>query len=247
MKEVWTLIEWLMEISFPISIFLISLISLSRMREMVILRRGYLGMSPSKGVEFIGLTLGILGIIMTLVGIFMPIYMVEADIQTPFSLDQRGTELIVLDGWNGVQINNSLIGKLPLIISLQSFMRMLFLASIWFTALDIVGMKRGKDIGNNQMIGGAFLLVFLIIIPLSIYRLNWIIELLPADVRGALTPTAIESIKRIALQPLQGTQTITISGLNVDISWGIGPGYYGILVAAMMKIAGGIILRRTSP
>ncbi len=243
MKEVWTLIEWLMELSFPISIFLISLISLSRIRDMAIQRRGHPGISPSKGVGFIGLTLGILGILLTLVGVFMPIYMVEAEIQTPFPLDQRGAELIVLDGWNGVQINISPIGKLPLILS--SFMRMLFLASIWFTILDVVGMKRGKDIGNNQMIGGAFLLVFLIIIPLSIYRLNWIIELLPADVRGTLTPIATESIKRIALQPLQGTQTITISGLNMDISWGIGPGYYGILVAALMKIAGGVILRRT--
>lgn len=60
----------------------------------------------------------------------------------------------------------------------------------------------------------------------------------------ALDPVAIEAIRRITLQPLQGTQTITFSGLTIDISWDIGPGYYGILIAATMKIAGGFILRR---
>lgn len=244
MKETWALIEWLMEKSLPISIFLISLVSPLKMREIVILRRGCPRISPPRKVECIGLTLGIFGMLLTLVGVFMPIYMVEVDIQTPFPVDRGEAGLIVLDGWNGIQTNISPIMKLPSISYLQSFMRLFFLASIWFTILDIVEIKRTKHIGDKQVRGGSFLLSFLIIVILLVSRLNLIIEFLSSELREAMAPVAAEAVQRIASQPLQGTQTITVSGLNLDISWGIGTGYFVILAAAIIKITGGIILRK---
>lgn len=245
METAWViLIKWMMNNSILISIFLLFFLSISKIWKIVMLKKnGCLIISPLREDDFLGLTLGILGMFLTTIGVLLPIYIVKA--RTFFPVDQGEAELLVLDGWNGVQMNISLLRKLPSISSLQSCMRVVFLASIWFTILDIMEMKRAKHIGNKQMRGGAFLLASLMVLLLSISRLSLIMELLSADLRGILPPLATEAMERIALQPLQGVQMFAISGCNTEISWGVGPGFYVILAAAIIKIAGGIILRRS--
>jgi len=195
----------------------------------------------------IGIALGIIGIILTIAGMLLPWYAVRANVQTTSLSTQGEADLLIMDGQRGVLVNLLVGGRgLAPVFGLQIPLGILLLVGIVFGVLDIIGMKTAKSLGNKYLRGGiAFFIIFLILI-LSIAQLTSMIQSLAALIGATLPPEAIQMAQALAQQPLQGSQTRTLGDFgSVYLSWGVGIGAYMILAAAVVKLAGGIILRRT--
>ncbi len=227
--------------------FLLTLISILKIWKIFISKRGKCSKTFNKNKDygvFIGLIIGIFGMTLIIVGFFLPIYKVEAEIKTISSPERVEDILIVFGGWNGLQINMSSIDGTLLMPSFNDYIRMFFILSIWFSIIGLVEIKKAKNVGSKLIWGGLLQLALLAAPLIFISRIDFIIESLSEDVRMALTPLALDVMREISLNPFLGTHKFTIPGLNIDASWGIDMGYYVFVVAGMIKIIGGIILRR---
>ncbi|NWG09498.1 MAG: Vps62-related protein, partial [Nitrososphaerales archaeon] len=111
----------------------------------------------------VGIVLGIIGIVLTAMALFLPWYSVTMNIQSgPFSTDGN-VDVLVIDGIRGVQVN--LLGdglvqffgmKIPFLI--------IILAIVLLSILDLIGMKSARQMGRKYITGGITILIPVIII-----------------------------------------------------------------------------------
>jgi len=194
-----------------------------------------------------GIALGIIGILLTMVGMFLPWYTVRANIQTTVISTQGEADLLVFDGQRGVLVNFLVGGRgLSPVFGLQMPLGIILLVSIVFGLLDIIGAEKAKGLGNKYLRSGIGFLILLIILLLFISQLASMTHSLAAMLGATLPPEATQMAQAIAQQPLQGAQTTTMGDFgSVYLSWGLGLGVYMLLAAAIMKLIGGAILRGT--
>ncbi len=245
----WFTLSWFAANFLLIFMGITALLSLWKVWKIVKLKRTSGLRLPTllKTKASAGIALGIIGILLTVAGMFLPWYTVRANIQTPVISTQGEADLLVLDGQRGVLVNLLVGGRgLSPVFGLQIPLGIILLVGIVFGLLDIIGVEKPRGLGNKYLRGGIGFFILLIILLLFIYQLASMIQSLAAMLGATLPPEAIQMAQVIAQQPLQGAQTRDMGDFgSVYLSWGLGLGVYMLLAAAIMKLLGGAVLRGT--
>jgi hypothetical protein len=122
----------------------------------------------------------------------------------------------------------------------------LFIAvGLIFLVFDVIGVKSGKSLGLKFILGAIvsllpFILIFVFIMMLPGF-LPWASSLAPGQ---SIPPQLDTMVRTIAGNPVQGvaTQDFPVVGFTT-VNWGFGIGAYLLLVAAVVRIAAGFIMR----
>jgi hypothetical protein len=195
----------------------------------------------------VGVILGIVGIAVYFAALFLPWYVVAGNVGTAY-LDTAGTtEIVLIDGVNGLRIN-TLQGDqgLTTLFGIGIPFGIIFLASVVFNALDVIGVEKAKSLSRSYIISGFTSLIPIIIIILFIVSLVGLITQFTGFVGGG-EPMPIqinEMASAMSSSPFGGEfiSTIDSSG-TINITWGLAVGSYLFIAAAAIEIVAGIILR----
>jgi hypothetical protein len=196
-----------------------------------------------------GVVLGVVGVAIYLIAILLPWYVVRGDIQT-LALETVGeVDLVVVDGVNGVRIN-MLQGDqgLSQLFGLGVPLGIILLSSVVLNILDLVGVEKPRSLSRTYLISGITSLIPVIIIVVFITQLAGLIIPFANVMGGEVTlPSQVDEIAtEISSSPLMGDYSGTLDSYgNLYVSWGLGMGSYLFFAAAVVKLAAGIIVRKT--
>jgi hypothetical protein len=180
----------------------------------------------------------IVSIVLAIIALFLPWYLTTVNIQSgPFATDGN-VDVLVIDGIRGVQVN--LLGdglvqffgmKIPFLI--------IILALLILSILDLMGMKSSRQLGRKYIIGGIALLIPVIIIVLFMALLA---SMIPSFAGGEVPAELMTIANQISSSPITGSYSGSIGEYGiVQLSWGLAIGSYLLLIAAIVKIVGGVI------
>jgi hypothetical protein len=156
-----------------------------------------------------------------------------------------------IDGISGMQINlflgtggDSTSGYASLFF-MQIPFAIIIGVGLVFLALDVIGVKSGKSIGTKFILGAItsllpFILIFVFIMEMPAF-LPWASGLVPGQ---AIPAQVSDMVRTMASNPMYGTtsQQFDVVGLTT-VSWGFGIGAYLFLVAAVVRIVAGFMMR----
>ncbi|MCW4019440.1 MAG: Vps62-related protein [Candidatus Bathyarchaeota archaeon] len=204
-----------------------------------------------KGRGGIGLILGVLAILVTLVALFLPWYSVTAQSETGALAQNGGVTLMAMDGVHGVVVNMFVTGMTSdavsgytNLFSLQIPFAIIFGVGALLLALDVVGVKSGRSMGKKFLFGTVVTLLPIIIILLFISQLPSFLPFAYGLFPGQSIPTQVsDMIYTIAGSPIQGTNNALMPIIgNTTVTWGLGVGAYLFILAAILRLTGGIIM-----
>jgi hypothetical protein len=220
--------------------------------------KGYRLMRTVKGKELIihkllkgkaaaGIVLVLLGLCVTLLAMVSPWFTLRGTIDT--SVIETGGEvtLFSIDGISGVQINTLQDGRgISPLFSLMIPFGIIFLFSVVSTAFSLAGEKNPRKLGNgfirSGVITGILPFVIIIIIVALMSQIAGVAGSLMQNSSGAQTVQTL--LSEIAKSPLQGQSAARFTTYgNATFSWGIALGTYLFLIAGVLKIIGGFIIR----
>jgi len=196
----------------------------------------------------VGVILGIVGIAVYFVGLFLPWYVVTGNIETTMLETAGTTELVLIDGVNGLRIN-MLQGDqgLTTMFGLGIPFGILFLSSVVLNALDIIGVEKPKSLSRTYIISGIMSLIPIIIIIIFIVSLSGLITQFAGFMGGGeqMPLQVTDMASEMSSSPLMGEFTDTINSHGtLTIIWGLAMGSYLFIAAAAIKIVAGIITRQ---
>ena len=198
------------------------------------------------------LMLGIAAIVLTFIALFLPWYTISASSETGLLAQQGGVSLMTIDGISGLKVNMFVgVGESTSgfrnLFSAQLPLAMIFLAGLALLALDVIGVKSGKKLGNKFILSAItsllpFVLIFVFIMMLPSF-LPWASALAPGQ---EVLPEVETMVRVVAGNPVYGTnsQVFPVVG-TTSVSWGFGIGAYLFLVAAVIRIVTGLMMRTT--
>jgi hypothetical protein len=194
----------------------------------------------------VGVILGIVGVFLYLVALLLPWYVVKGDIQT-MGLETVGeTNLVLIDGVNGLRVN-TLQGDqgMAQLFGVGIPFAILLLSSVVLNTLDIIGVEKAKSLSRTYIVSGITTLIPVIIILVFIIQLAGLITPFASAMGGGTVPPQIDEMaRRMSSFPIIGEYSSTLdSAGNLSISWGLGIGAYLFFVVAITKIVAGIITR----
>jgi hypothetical protein len=195
--------------------------------------------------------LGVAAILVTVFALFLPWYTVTASSQSGPLAQRGGVTLMSIDGVNGLQTNLFLMANgesssgFSHLFSLQIPLAILIGVGLILLALDVIGVKNGKSISNKLIFGAIisllpFILIFVFMLELPAF-LPWASQLIPGQ---SLPPQVDTMVHAVAGNPVYGStsQQFSTVGLTM-VTWGFGIGAYLFIVAAVMRIAAGFVVR----
>jgi hypothetical protein len=195
----------------------------------------------------LGVILGIVGVIVYLVALFLPWYVVTGDVQTTVLETAGTTELVLIDGINGLRVNTLQSDQgLTTLFGLAVPFSIIFLSGVVLTALDIIGVEKPKRLSRTYIISGFTSLIPIIIIILFVFALTAVITSFAGALSGGepIPQQVTDMTSAMSSSPLMGGYTDTINDQgSVAISWGLGIGSYMFIAAAAIKVAAGILTR----
>lgn len=194
-----------------------------------------------------GVILGIIGIIVYFVALFVPWYLVTGNVQTSVLETVGKTELVLIDGVNGVRVNMLQNNQgLTTLFGLGIPFSIIFVSSVFLNFLDIIAVEKPKNLSKTYIIGGITSLIPVIIIIIFIVSLTGLVSSFAGSLSGGqpIPDQVSEMVSSMSQSPFMGrySDTINSSG-NIDINWGLAIGSYLFIVASVLKIAAGLILR----
>lgn len=208
-----------------------------------------------KGRGNIGLMLGIAAIIVTIAALFLPWYTITASSENGPLAQEGGVTLMTINGIQGVQANmflgatnaDSTSGYVSL-FSTQMPFAIIIAAGVILFALDVIGVKSGKSLGKKLWLGVISTLLPIIFILLFISQLPALLPFAAGLFPGQSMPTQVVStVNTIAASPVQGTTNSVFPVVGITtVNWGLSIGAYLFIVAAVLRIIGGFIMR-TAP
>jgi len=196
----------------------------------------------------VGVVLGIVGIALYLVALLLPWYVVSGNIQTT-ALETIGeTDLVLIDGVNGLRVNTLQSDQgLAQLFGLGIPFGIILLSSVVLNVLDLIGVEKAKSLSRTYIKSGITSLIPIIIIIIFITQLTGLITPFANAMAGGATipPQIDEMAKRMSLSPIMGEYSSSLDSYgNLDISWGLAIGSYLFIAAAITKLAAGIITRK---
>ncbi len=197
--------------------------------------------------DALGVILGIVGIVVYLVALFLPWYVVTGNIKTTLLETAGTTELVLIDGINGLRVNTLQSNQgFATLFGLAIPFTIIFLSSVILNALDIIGLEKAKSLSRTYIIGGITSLIPVIIIIIFIVSLAGLIPSFASFIGGeqAIPSQVTDMASAMSSSPLIGEFSDTINSHGtMDITWGLAIGSYLFIAAAAIKIAAGIITR----
>lgn len=204
-----------------------------------------------RGRGGIGLAVGLVGMLITLVALFLPWYGVTASSQSGAFSGPSAVSLLSIDGVHGVSVNlftgpnaDSSSG-LTSVASMQFPFLILFAVGLGLLLLDVVGVRNGKRLGRKFIWAAIFSILPFVFIYAFIAYLPTLLPLASSLLGGqSLPPAAAQLVGQVASNPIAGTasQTFPVVGVTTVV-WGYELGAYLFLVGAVVRIAGGLIMR----
>ena len=195
----------------------------------------------------VGVILGIVGIAVYFVALFLPWYVVTGNIETTMLETAGTTELVLIDGVNGLRINTLQTDQgLTTMFGLGIPFSILFLSSVVLNALDILGVEKTKSLSRTYIISGIMSLIPIIIIIIFIVSLAGLITPFASFMGGGqqIPRQVTDMASEMSASPLMGEFTDTVNSHGtLTVIWGLAMGSYLFIAAAAIKIIGGIILR----
>jgi len=248
----WFILCWIAY--YFLYIFLIVLGAISVWKVWVIIKRkkeGKLGIkSIMRTKASIGIILGIVGLILYLLAMVLPWYTVKGNIQTSLFQTLGETDLIVIDGLNGLRINTLQSDQgLAQLFGIGIPFAVIFVASVILTLFDIIGVEEAGDLSRKYIISGITTLIPVIVILILITQLAGLIpQFAGAFSGGAPLPTEVEQMaKNMSSSPILGSYSGTLDAYGqIYVWWGLGIGSYLFIAAAIVKIVAGVVARRFS-
>jgi hypothetical protein len=245
------LLEWLLYNFMTLFIAFTALIFLAVI-FLIYLRYKRYGLGPrivsmlyidGANAKSIGNILCIVGLIIAIVGLFLPWYSVSVNVNIPGYPKTGLTDLIKIDGLKGVQVilpdGN---GPIPLGSFVLPFSALLAI-SIIFLILATVGIAQSKKLGRKYIGRGIRLLFPFIIAFVVIMILSSILPLI-APIGNTGNFDINDTVKAVSAAPFGGEKTVLIPDIpsgQVYLKWGFGLGLYLLLFAGIILIvAGGI-------
>jgi len=206
-----------------------------------------------KSRSLLGLILGAGSILIMVAGLFLPWYSITASSQAGPLAGQGDVTLLNLDGIHGMQVNlflgtgsDSTSGFTSLFF-LQIPFGILIAVGAVLLALDVIGVKSGKILARKFILGAISSLTPFILILIFITQLPTFIPFASSLIPGQTLPSQFASmVNAIAGSPVSGTSTQAFPVVgSTRVNWGFGLGAYLFLVAAVVRIIGGFIIRTT--
>jgi hypothetical protein len=192
-------------------------------------------------LKSIGNILCFIAIILAIIGIFSTWYVVSAEISVEDVIATEKTDIITIDGMNGVQITMpSVKGSVPAGTVLFPFY-LIILIGIIFMILSTIGVHLSRKLGYKYLFRGVRLIVFIVILLIAIMLLGSFGESGDEGVG--------EVLSSISGSPMGGEHTLIISEAVSDgtvegqanFSWGIGIGAIMILLSGIVFLISGIL------
>jgi hypothetical protein len=250
-NDILFLLEWLVY-NFVLLFILITIVSLLVLIFFVYRRKKKHGLGPRVFALFyidgsnqksIGNILCIVVIIMAVVALFLPWYLVTANVSIPGS-EQTGTfNAVSIDGINGVQIRlPNQNGPVPLGTFAVPFYLIIGI-SLVFLVLSTIGISQSKKLGKKYALRGVRLLFPFLLILIFILLVASIIPMVtPSNIQEY--PGMSSAVNAISASPFNGhytVQTAEVAGGTIQITWGFGIGAYLLLFAGILLIMAGIM------
>jgi hypothetical protein len=204
-----------------------------------------------KGRGGIGLIIGIVAILVTVVALFVPWYSITASSEAGPLAQEGGVTLMTVDGVNGVTVNlflgatnsDSTSGYVSLFSTIMPF-AIIIAAGVVLLTLDVIGVKNGKSLGKKLMISMIGTLLPVIFIVVLVSQLSALVPFAAGLFPGQSIPSQVESMVRaVSASPIGGVTSsqFPIVG-STTVNWGLGVGAYLFIVAAVLRIVGGFVM-----
>jgi hypothetical protein len=195
----------------------------------------------------VGVILGIVGIVVYFAALFLPWYVVTGNIKTTMLETAGTTEMVLIDGVNGLRINTLQTDQgLATMFGLGIPFSIIFLSSVVLNALDIIGVEKPKSLSRTYIISGITSLIPIIIIMVFIAALAGVITSFASFLAGGqpIPQQVTDMVSAMSSSPFSGEfiDTTNSSG-TINITWGLATGAYLFIAAAAIKIVAGITLR----
>jgi hypothetical protein len=205
-----------------------------------------IGILRSKGV--VPLVLGIVGIGLYFAALLLPWYLVQGSVQTTVLETVGETDMVLIDGVNGVQVNvlQGDQGLTPLFGIGIPFAIILF-SGVILNALDIIGVEQVKGLSRKFITSGITSFIPVIIILIFIMQLAGLIApFANAMGGGAAIPQQIDEMaESMSSSPVMGQYSGVVDSYGtLSISWGLAIGSYLFIAAAITMIVAGIVARK---
>ena len=185
-----------------------------------------------------GNILCIIGIVIAFLSLSYPWYTITTDIQVTGYETGGMTNMLTIDGMNGVQIQ---VPGLTGPVAMGSFtvpFALLIAIGLVFLIIATIGISQSKKLGKKYVLRGIKLLVPILLIIIVIMSLRLIpFESMVGTVGGQIG----EIIEMISASPAGGEHVVTISdvGEEVVFQWGFGLGGLLLLLSGLLLIISG--------
>lgn len=198
----------------------------------------------------LGLILGVVGIALYVGALVLPWYLVMGDIQTTGFETAGTTEIVLIDGLNGILVNTMQDDQgLARLFGLEIPFSIILSASVLLNVLDIIGVEKSKSLAKTFIKSGisSFIPVILILIFIS-QLTGLIVPFANSMAGGEAVPPQIEDIaRRMSSSPITGKYSGVIDPYgSLYVTWGLALGSYMFIVAAIVKLVAGVLTRRAS-
>ncbi len=230
----------------PIFGVVIVVLSIVKIRGIYGMRKeGFAISSILRSRAAVGVVLGIVGIILTVGAIISPWYSVLGDIQSEEIRTEGAVNLILIDGFNGLQVNTLQEGQgLNPVFNLAIPLAIVMLVSVIFSVLDIFGSKGSKHLGSKFIRSGISNLVPVVVIIIFILQLGTLLNSVSTIGGFEVGPEIRDFADQISTTPIQGEYATSIQSYGtIDLTWGLELGSYLFIGAFIVKLLAGAITR----
>jgi hypothetical protein len=190
-----------------------------------------------------GVSLGIIGIILTIGAIFNPWYTVQGNIGNQQMQTNSLVDLIVIDSFNGLQVFNIQEGHgLSPFFNFAFPITILLLVGVIFSFMDIIGARSSKSLGSKFVKSGILNLIPVLLIIGVIILLVAVLNSIPSLWGFPIGPEVKEVAQQISSAPIEGECYTNIQSYgSIGLRWGLGLGSYLFIGAAIVKFIAGAI------
>ncbi len=187
----------------------------------------------------IGNILAIVGVVLGLIGAFLPFYEVSANVQTGQFATDGYQRVLYVDGISGISINTLVQGGVQQIAALPFPIWALIVVGLLAFIMSLVA-QRPRRAGLKYLSRGVGLLLPLVITVIIVGSIVGLLGSFNVPIEDA---SLEEILSTVASNPLGGDQVVVTPGYGtVGLIWGIGIGAYVLTIAGLLLIVGGILL-----
>ncbi|NLE05009.1 MAG: hypothetical protein GX638_09435, partial [Crenarchaeota archaeon] len=208
-----------------------------------------------RGRVALGLVIAIIGVGLSISAFFMPWYSITAFSESGPLAVQGQTTLMTISGDNGLLVNlfigtesSDSSSGFTNIASAQMPFAIIIAAGVILLILDIIGVRNANKLGNKLIFGIIGMLLPIIFVIIIVMVLPSLISAASGLFPGQTVPMQVENlINTIGSNPIGGVQTTLFPVMgSTTVNWGLGIGAYLFIIAAILKIIGGFIIK-TAP